>query len=168
MKQLLIILALMFSFNVAHAIDFEVIDENIQRAFIHFDTDKSLLSQMAKEKLAKLDMSGKDIELIIIGKTDNRGSDEYNAKLGLKRAESVANELNVSMGKVSVSSVGESEAKETKVKNMRTDRVAEVKVITETVTYHPLFGLANNLQGPTSHLQYNTIPQGMNHIQPRM
>jgi len=164
MKQFLIALILMSSFSIASAMDFEVVTEKVQRAIIHFDTDKSFLDTIAKDKLSKLDMSGNDIELIIVGKTDNRGSVEYNSALGLKRAESVANHLQVSMD--SVSSVGESEAKETNVKNMRNDRVAVVKVISETVTYYPLFGLTNNLQGPTSHLQYNTIPQGMK-VQPK-
>jgi len=173
MKQLLIGLILMFSFNIASAMDFEVVTENIQRAFIHFDTDKSFLSQQAKEKLAKLDMSGDDIELIVIGKTDKRGSSEYNQRLGLKRAESVASYLDVSNS--SISSVGESESMidcKTKINcdvKMGSDRVAVVKVITEGIAYYPLFGLSNNLQGPTSHLQYNTVPvgQGMK-VQPKM
>lgn len=40
----------------------------------------------------------------------------------------------------------------------------------DTVNNEPIFGLGDNLQGPNSHLQYNTIPvpQGMKVQQPKL
>jgi len=169
MKGLFLTLtALFFSINV-NASGFEIEKTDVQMALVHFDTDVSMLDSAARISLGKLKMTA-DSEVVIIGKTDARGSDVYNVALGLRRAESVASFLNAS--NVSVSSVGETEATETLKDRMRSDRVALVKVITKVTDLNPLFGDASmNLQGPTSHLQYNTVPLGQGAkraIQPRM
>ena len=48
---------------------------------------------------------------MIEGHADNRGSDEYNQKLGLQRAQTVMNELvaqGIDAGRISAASLGES------------------------------------------------------------
>ena len=148
---------------------FEDVTMDEQLALVHFDSDVSALDTMAITALSKLNVT-ENSEVIIIGKTDSRGTDEYNVALGLRRAKSVASFLKID--DASVSSVGRAEAKELKFSNMRLDRVALVKVITPHVELNPLFGDAMmKLQGPVSHLQYDTVPigQGAKRVQqPRM
>jgi outer membrane protein OmpA-like peptidoglycan-associated protein len=62
-----------------------------------------LAAQRLKEKA--------DITVVIEGHTDNRGSDEYNQKLGMQRAETIMNELaaqGIDRSRMSTASVGES------------------------------------------------------------
>jgi len=170
MKSLFLALtALLFSVNANAGFEDVTMDE--QLAIVHFNTNSSMLDNAAKMALGKLEVTDKS-EVIIVGKTDKRASDEYNVALGLRRASSVSTFIGANSDQLSVSSVGEADASETNVSNMRVDRVALVKVITPRVTMNPLFGDAMiNIQGPTSHLQYNTVPlgQGSNRVtQPRM
>ena len=171
MKRLFLMLtALIFSMNInaSDKMGFETTDEVIQMQLIHFDTDSSRLDSIARKTLRELDLSN-DADVVIIGKTDSRGSDDYNVALGMRRAHSVAEFLEVQ--DASISSVGKSEAVETVRNEMRSDRVVLVKIINLTINVHPVFGDANlRIQGPTSHLQYNTVPlgQGTNRQAPRM
>ena len=62
-----------------------------------------LAAQRLKEK--------NDVTVVIEGHADNRGSDEYNQRLGLQRAETVMNELaaqGIDRGRMSTASLGES------------------------------------------------------------
>ncbi|HWH76820.1 MAG TPA: OmpA family protein, partial [Candidatus Binatus sp.] len=62
-----------------------------------------LTAQRLKEKA--------DLTVAIEGHTDNRGTDDYNQKLGLERAQTVMNELaelGVERSRISTASVGES------------------------------------------------------------
>jgi peptidoglycan-associated lipoprotein len=62
-----------------------------------------LAAQRLKEKT--------DITVVIEGHADNRGSDDYNQKLGLQRAETIMNELaaqGIDRGRMSTVSLGES------------------------------------------------------------
>ncbi len=62
-----------------------------------------LAAQRLKEKA--------DLTVVIEGHTDNRGSDEYNQKLGMQRAETVMSELaaqGIDRSRMSSASVGES------------------------------------------------------------
>jgi len=170
MKRLFVILtAMLFSLN-AYA-GFEDTHEIVQTAKVHFVTDKSYLDGAAKVALSKLNVSLPNTEVIIIGGTDSRGSLEYNVVLGLARANSVSEFLKVP---ASVSSVGEDQAIETVVANMRADRIATIKVITTVVIENPLFGAASPIMGPAHNVQYNTLPlplgQGVNRTlqQPRL
>lgn len=57
-----------------------------------FDVDKSVLKPAAKSKLDELVAKTKDMNLeviIAVGHTDSDGSDAYNQKLSVRRAESV-------------------------------------------------------------------------------
>ena len=61
-----------------------------------------LAAQRLKEKI--------DLTVVVEGHADNRGTDEYNQKLGLDRAQSVMNELvglGIDRGRISTSSIGE-------------------------------------------------------------
>ena len=61
-----------------------------------------MASQRLKEK--------SDITVVIEGHTDNVGSDEYNQKLGMRRAQTVMNELSafgIDRGRMSAATVGE-------------------------------------------------------------
>ena len=63
---------------------------------ILFATNKSNLSEASKKSLAEFvkDMSDmKDTDITIFGHTDNTGKKEFNDKLSLERAQSVANYL---------------------------------------------------------------------------
>ena len=64
----------------------------IYAADAFFDFDKSVLKPEAKEKLDDLVTKTKDINLeviIAVGHTDSVGSDAYNQKLSVRRAESI-------------------------------------------------------------------------------
>ena len=63
---------------------------------VAFDFDKSDLNELGKAKardVSKLLASMPEVKVSIEGYTDNRGSEEYNMKLGQRRADSVAKEL---------------------------------------------------------------------------
>ena len=161
MKRLFLMLsAMLLAISVNANAGFEDVTITEQLALVHFNTDSSMLDSAAKIALGKLKVSSNS-EVIVIGKTDNRASAEYNVALGLRRAESVKNFIGSNGHTFSVSSVGETDAVETNRANMRSDRVALVKVITPYMVLNPLFGDAMlNLQGPVSHIEYNTIPVG--------
>lgn len=62
-----------------------------------------LAAQRLKEKA--------DVTIVIEGHADNRGSDEYNQKLGMQRAETIMSELaaqGIDRGRMSTASLGES------------------------------------------------------------
>jgi outer membrane protein OmpA-like peptidoglycan-associated protein len=62
-----------------------------------------LAAQRLKEKA--------DVTVVIEGHTDNRGSDEFNQKLGMQRAETIMSELaaqGIDRGRMSTASLGES------------------------------------------------------------
>jgi hypothetical protein len=65
--------------------------------YLYFDFDKFSILRDSKEVdfegLKSFLAANPDYKIELIGKTDNRGTEEYNYQLGLKRAESVKNEL---------------------------------------------------------------------------
>jgi len=158
---LIAITSLMLLVNV-NADEFETTTEEVQKMFVEFDNMSDTLDSHAKAKLDTLDTSGSDIEGIYVGKTDSRGSDMYNYILGLKRAQMVADY--VGLDRNTVTSNGKNDAIEDDINNMRKDRIVLIKIITYKVIFKPVFGAAGPLMGPTHHLQYNTLPQGMNRM----
>ncbi len=146
----------LFIIGNVSASGWETETESSQKALIYFDTGKAVISQKGVAKLKALKIKNNS-QVIVIGKTDSRGSDEYNITLGMRRASSVSNALGVP---VSASSVGEQDATRTDKAEMWYDRVALVKVITTDIVQNPIFGLreGQRLMGPTHSLQYNTIP----------
>lgn len=63
---------------------------------VAFDFDKSSLNPLGKERVAqaaKVLESAPTIKVVIEGHADARGADDYNLKLGTRRAETVKNEL---------------------------------------------------------------------------
>ena len=63
---------------------------------IYFDTDKATLkpeSRPTLEQIAKLLTSQPQMNVFIVGHTDNQGAYEYNLELSRRRAEAVAGEL---------------------------------------------------------------------------
>lgn len=81
---------------------------------VNFEHDRSNLDAEDKKKLDEIvgiTHMSIEYEITIIGHTDKKGSNEYNKKLGLERAQSMKNYL-VSQGvnpdKISISSSGES------------------------------------------------------------
>lgn len=63
---------------------------------ILFETNKSTLNEASKNalsKFAQIMIENPDMDIAIIGHTDNTGSLEFNQKLSLERAQSVANFL---------------------------------------------------------------------------
>ena len=107
-----------------------------------FDTGKSVLKSDASAKLDDLVSKVKDINLeviIAVGHTDSDGSDAYNQKLGVSRAEAVKKYLvskGVEQNRVYTEGKGEAQpvadngTKEGKAKNRR----VEIEVVgTRTV-----------------------------------
>jgi len=170
MKRLLLgLTAILFAVSINANAGFEDVIEKEQTEKVHFNNNNYKLDSEAKGKLDALDTSGDEVKLIVIGKTDTRSDEDYNMRLGLARANAVADYLNVE--DASISSVGKNEAIETNIHLMRNDRVAWVKVITTIVILRPIFGDANlNIKGPVHHIEHNTIPlgQGTNRNTPRM
>jgi outer membrane protein OmpA-like peptidoglycan-associated protein len=82
---------------------------------ILFDTDKSDLKSAARTNLANLATSlqnNPQTNILIVGHTDNTGSDTYNQSLSVRRAESVKSFIaanNVGSSRLSVQGKGESE-----------------------------------------------------------
>ena len=100
---------------------------------VSFPSDKTELSDEAKAKIdefaGKLKMDNANVFIEIQGHTDSLGSESYNHKLGLGRAESVRRYLNMNhqipLHRVSVISYGESaplvenDSRENRAKNRR-------------------------------------------------
>ncbi len=86
-------------------------------ATVYFAFDKFTLSKKAKEVLDGIvdQLKDKNItEILIIGFADPRGTNRYNYKLSMERAQSVASYLvkkGVSMNKIRIASYGEELAK---------------------------------------------------------
>jgi len=158
----LIALTSIVLFVNANATEFEerVLSEQI--TYVNFDNLSYVLDAEAKAKLDKLDTSGDEVEGIYVGKTDSRGNDLFNYTLGLARAQAVSDYVDVENS--TVTSVGKDEATEDDINDMRNDRVVLVKIITYKIIFNPIFGASGPLMGPTHHIQYNTIPQGMNRM----
>jgi outer membrane protein OmpA-like peptidoglycan-associated protein len=67
---------------------------------VNFDFDRSSLNDLGKgrvRQIAKLLETMPEISIVVEGHTDYKGSDDYNMRLGEKRAEAVISEL-VSLG----------------------------------------------------------------------
>jgi outer membrane protein OmpA-like peptidoglycan-associated protein len=81
---------------------------------VAFDFDKSTLNPLGKARArqaAELLSSMPTVKVVVEGHTDYIGSDDYNMKLGMRRAESVVKELTelgVDPGRMSPISFGES------------------------------------------------------------
>jgi peptidoglycan-associated lipoprotein len=81
---------------------------------VAFNFDSASLTDLGKGQvyLAAQRLKEKaDLTIVIEGHADNRGSDEYNQKLGLQRAQTVVKELTalgIDPGRLSTGSVGES------------------------------------------------------------
>ena len=63
---------------------------------IHFDTDKTEIKPASKETLAqiaKLLTDQGELELVVVGHTDNQGKLDYNMDLSKRRAEAVKRAL---------------------------------------------------------------------------
>ncbi|MBH9576354.1 MULTISPECIES: outer membrane protein OmpA [Inhella] len=120
-----------------------IVEKVTYAADAFFDVDKSVLKPEAKAKLDDLasKMGAINLEVIIaVGHTDSDGSDEYNQKLSVRRAEAVkayltgkgieANRV-YTEGKGEKSPVADNKTKEGKAKNRR----VEIEVVgTRTVT----------------------------------
>ena len=144
MKKIIIGLLCIVAFATVDAKEFE---EEVQVEHkVLFDTAKYEVKSV--EELKGLELRNK--EVAIIGSTDSRGTAAYNMSLGMRRAQYVSSILGVP---ASVSSVGENNA----TGNMKEDR--NVMIIVTVLEYNPIFGGYTMIQGPTSHLQYATIPR---------
>ncbi len=79
---------------------------------IHFDFDKYSLDKDAKDKLHKLSdllLKNPNVKVLIEGRCDERGTEEYNLALGDKRANAAKNylmALGVAAGRLSTVSYG--------------------------------------------------------------
>ena len=62
---------------------------------MNFDFDKSVVKERYYELLRNLRdyVEQKNLRVVIIGHTDSKGSDEYNMKLGMRRAVAVRDKL---------------------------------------------------------------------------
>ncbi len=96
----------------------DAIDPSIGvEATVYFAFDKFTLSRKAKEILDSVAEQLKDrniTEILIIGFADPRGTNRYNYKLSMERAQSVASYLvkkGVSMNRIRIASYGEELAK---------------------------------------------------------
>jgi outer membrane protein OmpA-like peptidoglycan-associated protein len=82
---------------------------------VNFDFDSRKLTSLGKAKAAQVgQMLSKDqsVKVVLQGHTDYKGSDQYNMKLGMVRAEAVRQELvalGVSPERLSTVSFGESQ-----------------------------------------------------------
>lgn len=82
-----------------------------------FGFDKSSLSSSAKanlDKLVKVLNYYPDTDILIQGHTDNKGSDDYNETLSVKRANAVSNYLSaqgIANRRVNINGLGESQPK---------------------------------------------------------
>ncbi|MEZ2338477.1 OmpA family protein [Mucilaginibacter sp. RCC_168] len=104
---------------------------------ILFDTDKSDVKPAAQANLQKLATSlqnNPNTNILIVGHTDNTGSDSYNMNLSVKRAESVKSYIvanNVSSSRLTTSGKGESEpiADNTTVEGRAQNRRVEIVIV---------------------------------------
>lgn len=82
---------------------------------VNFDFDKRTLNSLGKGKtktIAQLLEKQSGLKVVLQGHTDFKGSDEYNMKLGMDRAEAVRSELvslGISADRLSTVSFGESQ-----------------------------------------------------------
>jgi outer membrane protein OmpA-like peptidoglycan-associated protein len=90
--------------------------ESHERSIIvNFEHDRSVLDKTDKDQLneiVELTHNALEFEITIVGHTDVHGSEEYNAKLGFERAQSMKDYLisqGVNKDRISVSSSGENE-----------------------------------------------------------
>lgn len=70
----------------------------LSESAVYFKFDSAKLAPDAKERLDKMaacakDGAAKDNGFVVTGRTDPRGTDEYNKELGMSRADSVAKYL---------------------------------------------------------------------------
>lgn len=81
---------------------------------VNFEHDRAVLDSQDKkdlDEIVNITHSSADYEIEIVGHTDKKGSDEYNTKLGLQRAEVMRDYLvsqGVNADKIKLSSSGES------------------------------------------------------------
>jgi hypothetical protein len=85
---------------IEQAKDEGIIDENegdivFNSGKLNFDFDKSVVKERYYELLRNLRdyVEQKNLRVVIIGHTDSKGSDEYNMKLGMRRAVAVRDKL---------------------------------------------------------------------------
>ena len=156
MKKILISLLLALPLSVmAHDEWHDINVETVEKT-VNFDTAKDLVKTKGLKTLGTLNKEKlRNSEVTITGYTDKRGSQDYNDKLGLRRANAVFYVLDVP---AKVVSKGESEAIQSDTKDMWTDRKAVVKVKTTEVTYLPVYliGEDHTVAGPLNHLYYGT------------
>ena len=104
---------------------------------ILFDTDKADLKPEAQSNLQKLAASlqnNQNTNILIVGHTDNTGSDSHNMDLSVRRAESVKSYIasnNVSPSRLTTSGKGESEpiADNTTVEGRAQNRRVEIVIV---------------------------------------
>ena len=104
---------------------------------ILFDTDKADLKPEAQSNLQKLATSlqnNQNTNILIVGHTDNTGSDSHNMDLSVRRAESVKSYIagnNVSASRLTTSGKGESEpiADNTTVEGRAQNRRVEIVIV---------------------------------------
>ena len=104
---------------------------------ILFDTDKSDVKPAAQANLQKLATSlqnNPNTNILIVGHTDNTGSDSHNMDLSVRRAESVKSYIagnNVSTSRLTTSGKGESEpiADNTTVDGRAQNRRVEIVIV---------------------------------------
>ena len=81
---------------------------------VAFHFDSAELTDLGKGQVylaAQRYKDQSDVTIVIEGHTDNTGTDEYNEKLGMRRADAIMKELTdfgVDAGKMSTASLGES------------------------------------------------------------
>ncbi len=95
-------------------------DANLRQVYfpeVNFDFNKSTLNDLGRAKvqqISKLLQSVSDVQIAVEGHTDYKGTDDYNMKLGEKRAQAVVTELaalGIPSSKLSPVSYGESKPK---------------------------------------------------------
>jgi outer membrane protein OmpA-like peptidoglycan-associated protein len=104
---------------------------------ILFDTDKADVKPVAQSNLQKLAASlqnNPNTNILIVGHTDNTGSDSHNMDLSVRRAESVKSYIasnNVSPSRLTTSGKGESEpiADNTTVDGRTQNRRVEIVIV---------------------------------------
>lgn len=90
----------------------------LQGSSVFFKFDSAQLTPMAKERLQQIATcattgAAKGKDLLVVGRTDPSGSDQYNKQLGMTRADAVARYLRdqgVSRARVETESKGETGA----------------------------------------------------------
>jgi OmpA-OmpF porin, OOP family len=103
---------------------------------LYFDTDKDTLradSQPTLQEIANLMKATPNLNVRIVGHTDNQGKPDYNLELSRRRAQSIVNELTSkyavaanrldSFGCGLYAPIGSNEAEEGRAKNRRVELV---------------------------------------------